>query len=111
MDLGDGGRGLCALWVFGDGDWSSSVGIGSRLGYSYWQGGGLDALSDSHRSGGKCNCVAKDDGGWIARRGDCEVVAVERLSVGSRVHLKVELGRGIEVPEFELIRTRNRAVR
>lgn len=105
MDLGDGDRGRCALRFLGDGDGSSRTGSRSRLGDCDGRGGGLDALGDSHGSGGNCNGVAKDDGAWITRGGDCEVVAVERLAVGSRVHLEVELGRRIEVPELELIRT------
>lgn len=110
MDLGGGDRCWCALRFLGDGDGSSRAGSRSRLGDCDGRGGGLNALGDGHGSGGNCNRVAQDDGAWITRRGDCEVVAVERLSVGSGVHLEVELGRRIEVPELELIRTGNGAL-
>lgn len=110
MDLGDGDRCWCALRILGDGGGSSRAGSRRRLGDCDGRGGGLDALGDSHGSGGDGNRVAQDDGAGITRGGDCEVVAVERLAVGARVHLEVELGRRIEVPELELVRTGNGAV-
>lgn len=85
---GDDNRRQCTLRFLRDGDWGGRAWRRSGLGHRDWRNGRLDALGDGHRGGTNCNRVAEDDSGRVASSRNLEVVTVERLSGGVRVHLK-----------------------